>query len=642
MISGEGEDPMSNEDVSPNKKAKSTSWSQTFRERFWGPTSLLGKVKHALSISKQPKVVQDPFDLKKATANCVKLDDKERYQLILNQQVYSQQPSITSASFNPKPFPSPSVSFVSSSSVSYSTRVRPKSSLVNHGRSLFKKKACLVPTNAPKIVGVEGFVRGIDLDSRYSPYTAPSNSRLKQLAEEKKKSLNVSHLNSVATSTPSRLFPLLGDLKKKVENERDYSHLLNNSIDLSVGIVTPAQSPDITQRSPVSTDNESDQCTSRSINRSVLDRPIPAAPQESRPRRISDHDLSGVETKIPEIAKHLKEEIDKLKNVKQPEVWGQLRKLDENNHSKEMEEIESRLLHVTIERKKVSDDIKKSQSALSPRLGPSFYPEFIPPVRVFKEPEEEQEEIEEEVILLPPIEEIEEYIDERYSASEDDNEVLIEMFDIPIRKKDLETLHGLNWLNDEVINFYFQMVMKRSTEAGRDNLPKIYVFNTFFYSSLTTGPAHGYNKVRRWTRKVDIFSFDYILIPLHLGMHWTLASINCKKRRISYYDSMGGGMLNGKGSVHQKNLLFYLQNEHKDKKGADLPSDWVFNDEGVDDDDRTNQIIPQQENGSDCGVFTCRFAEYISRRMPFNFSQEHMPYFRRRMIYEILHGKLVD
>ena len=46
--------------------------------------------------------------------------------------------------------------------------------------------------------------------------------------------------------------------------------------------------------------------------------------------------------------------------------------------------------------------------------------------------------------------------------------------------------------------------------------------------------------------------------------------------------------------------------------------------------------IPQQMNGSDCGMFTCKFAEYITRRAPINFSQEHMPYFRRRMIYEIL------
>ena len=51
--------------------------------------------------------------------------------------------------------------------------------------------------------------------------------------------------------------------------------------------------------------------------------------------------------------------------------------------------------------------------------------------------------------------------------------------------------------------------------------------------------------------------------------------------------------------------------------------------------------IPQQMNGSDCGMFTCKFAEYLSRNANITFSQEDMPYFRRRMIYEIVEAKLM-
>ena len=90
--------------------------------------------------------------------------------------------------------------------------------------------------------------------------------------------------------------------------------------------------------------------------------------------------------------------------------------------------------------------------------------------------------------------------------------------------------------------------------------------------------------------------------------------INTKKRKISYFDSMGGGLINGNGVTHQQTILEYLQKEYKDKKGIDLPSDWVINAEGVDDDNNvihTIVRIPQQKNGSDCGVFTCRFAECI-------------------------------
>jgi len=69
----------------------------------------------------------------------------------------------------------------------------------------------------------------------------------------------------------------------------------------------------------------------------------------------------------------------------------------------------------------------------------------------------------------------------------------------------------------QVINFYMNLLMDR---GAQDNMPKVYCFNTFFYPKLMSG---GHQSVRRWTKQVDLFSFDYILVPVHLGMHWCLA-----------------------------------------------------------------------------------------------------------------------
>ena len=38
------------------------------------------------------------------------------------------------------------------------------------------------------------------------------------------------------------------------------------------------------------------------------------------------------------------------------------------------------------------------------------------------------------------------------------NQVLVEAFKIQITGKDIRTLRGLNWLDDEVINFYMQVM----------------------------------------------------------------------------------------------------------------------------------------------------------------------------------------
>lgn len=69
----------------------------------------------------------------------------------------------------------------------------------------------------------------------------------------------------------------------------------------------------------------------------------------------------------------------------------------------------------------------------------------------------------------------------------------------------------------QIINFYMNMLMERSKEKG---FPSVHAFNTFFFTKLKTA---GYQAVKRWTKKVDVFSVDILLVPIHLGVHWCLA-----------------------------------------------------------------------------------------------------------------------
>lgn len=212
------------------------------------------------------------------------------------------------------------------------------------------------------------------------------------------------------------------------------------------------------------------------------------------------------------------------------------------------------------------------------------------------------------------------------SKSYPPTQVLTQIDGVDLTRKDIYTLTGLNWLNDEVINAYFSLIVARGKGS---NKKKVYAFNTFFYPKLRDS---GYSSVKRWTRKVDIFSFDYLLVPIHLGNHWCLAFIDFTRRQISYYDSLGGSPNNC-----CDNLLDYLRYESNDKKKQDFDDEnWrLIN-------SYSQQGIPQQRNGSDCGVFACTYAEYLSRPAKLKFSQEHMSYFRKKMIYELLTKKLLD
>jgi sentrin-specific protease 1 len=220
---------------------------------------------------------------------------------------------------------------------------------------------------------------------------------------------------------------------------------------------------------------------------------------------------------------------------------------------------------------------------------------------------------------------------------------LIEAFSISVGRRDIDTLKKLNWLNDEVINFYLQMICERS--KVNDNWPNVYAFNTFFYPKLMSG---GHNVLKRWTRKVDLFSYDIILIPVHLGMHWCLATVDFSKPAVNYYDSMGGN-----NTACLDALCEYLEKEHTDKKKQPYSTDKfakvlcfiycillllliiLFFVQVI------VKNIPQQNNSSDCGMFACKFSEYLSRRANITFAQADMPYFRKRMIYEIVKKDLL-
>ncbi|XP_078259869.1 sentrin-specific protease 2-like [Rhinoraja longicauda] len=204
------------------------------------------------------------------------------------------------------------------------------------------------------------------------------------------------------------------------------------------------------------------------------------------------------------------------------------------------------------------------------------------------------------------------------------DEVVSTGFKLKITRKDISTLCNYSWLNDEVINFYMCLIMERSKETY---FPGVYAFNTFFYLKLHTG---GYQTVKQWTKGVDLFEKDLILVPVHLGVHWCLTVADLRKKLILHFDSMG-----------QWNddvcwtLLRYLQEESRNKKGHQLDSSkWVLR-------SMRSHEVPQQLNGSDCGVFVCKYADYIARDEKITFTQHDIPYFRMKMVWEILHKKLL-
>ncbi|XP_023407324.1 sentrin-specific protease 2 isoform X4 [Loxodonta africana] len=204
------------------------------------------------------------------------------------------------------------------------------------------------------------------------------------------------------------------------------------------------------------------------------------------------------------------------------------------------------------------------------------------------------------------------------------DEILSSAFKLRITRGDIQTLKNYHWLNDEVINFYMNLLVERNKKQG---YPALHAFSTFFYPKLRSG---GYQAVKRWTKGVNLFEQELILVPIHRKVHWSLVVIDLRKKCLKYLDSMGQ-----KGHRICEILLQYLQDESKTKRNIDLNLlEWTHY-------SMKPHEIPQQLNGSDCGMFTCKYADYISRDKPITFTQHQMPLFRKKMVWEILHQQLL-
>lgn len=207
---------------------------------------------------------------------------------------------------------------------------------------------------------------------------------------------------------------------------------------------------------------------------------------------------------------------------------------------------------------------------------------------------------------------------------------------------DIQRLDDGEFLNDSLIQFYLSYLQ---FEKSSKNAAKIYIFSSFFFNKLSSkGGKIDYEGVKRWTSKVDLFSYDYVVIPVNENLHWYLAIICNPSKALPQASAQGekdavhspeglapasdatgqqtlqpwlssGGPQQAKGNEPKimtldslgeahgmtcKALRSYLAEEAKDKKGVELqilPT-------GM-----TAKGLPEQQNYCDCGIFVLAYME---------------------------------
>ncbi|KAK7056988.1 hypothetical protein VNI00_002706 [Paramarasmius palmivorus] len=98
---------------------------------------------------------------------------------------------------------------------------------------------------------------------------------------------------------------------------------------------------------------------------------------------------------------------------------------------------------------------------------------------------------------------------------------------VNITNADLGRLEPSEYLNDTLIEFGLKLWHKELEDSNPEVAQKIHIFNSFFYKKLNKkNVEEGFQSVRRWTSKFDIFQKEYVIIPINENLHWYLAIIH--------------------------------------------------------------------------------------------------------------------
>ncbi|KAF3971118.1 hypothetical protein CMV_005247 [Castanea mollissima] len=204
---------------------------------------------------------------------------------------------------------------------------------------------------------------------------------------------------------------------------------------------------------------------------------------------------------------------------------------------------------------------------------------------------------------------------------------------VSISKRDVDLLQPDTYVNDTIIDFYIKYLKNQIHPEERN---RFHFFNSFFFrkladmdkdpNSASDGRA-AFLRVRKWTRKVDIFEKDFIFIPINFNLHWSLIVIchpgevarlndedldkSPKVPCILHMDSIKGNHTGIKTLIQS-----YLWEEWKERQKEapeDLSSKFLnlrF----------VSLELPQQENSFDCGLFLLHYLELFLAEAPVNFS----------------------
>ncbi|KAI7731996.1 hypothetical protein M8C21_030184 [Ambrosia artemisiifolia] len=209
---------------------------------------------------------------------------------------------------------------------------------------------------------------------------------------------------------------------------------------------------------------------------------------------------------------------------------------------------------------------------------------------------------------------------------------------VSISKRDVDLLLPDTFVNDTVIDFYIKYLKNKIKPEDKH---RFHFFNSFFFRKLADpekGPLHAsegkaaFQRVRKWTRKVNLFEKDYVFIPVNYNYHWSLI-VMCHLGEVATYKDddvtkmtkvpcvLHMDSIRGSHSGLKDLIQSYLKEEWKGRRLQEASEDISSRFDNI----RFISLeLPQQPNSFDCGLFLLHYVELFLEQAPIYFNPFHL------------------
>lgn len=99
---------------------------------------------------------------------------------------------------------------------------------------------------------------------------------------------------------------------------------------------------------------------------------------------------------------------------------------------------------------------------------------------------------------------------------------------VTVFQSDIDKLDNGEFLNDTIIEFGLKYLLAQIEKRDPELHDQIYVFSSFFYKRFNERKqdrSRGYELVKKWTSRVDLFKKKYLVVPINEHLHWYLAIV---------------------------------------------------------------------------------------------------------------------